>query len=94
VHGPMPLPVATKTTRLKRGTMRRTPKVGTPRTQSSVGGLSIMPLVQSPARETTREYPFMPGSGTVANPCHSKRGLREIRVNDPAMGVTECAGKR
>lgn len=68
--------------------MRRTPKVGMPRTQSSVGGLSIISLVQSPARETTREYPGLPGSGTVAKPCHSIRGLRDIRVKEPGMGVT------
>lgn len=88
-HGPIPLPVATKTTRLKRGTIRRTPNVGIPLTQRCFGGFWIWFVVQSPALDTTREYPFIPGSGTVAKPCHSMRGLSETRVKLPGMGVTE-----
>jgi hypothetical protein len=54
--------------------------VGIPRTYISVGGFSIKSEVQSPARETTREYPVFPGSGMVAKLCHSKRGDLEILV--------------
>lgn len=88
-HGPIPLPVATNTSLRNRGTILSTPHVGIPRTQSDVGGFSICLPVQSPARDTTKEYPFFPGSGTVANPCHSRRGLSEIRVNVPGTGVTK-----
>ena len=87
-QGPIPDPVATNTRRRKRGTMRRTPKVGIPRTHSSVGGFMICFVVQSPALLTTREYPFFPGTGTVAKPCHSVKGLSEIRVKLPGIGVT------
>lgn len=87
-QGPIPLPVATNTRRLKSGTILKTPQVGIPLTQSDVGGFSICLLVQSPARDTTSEYPFIPGSGTVAKPCHSIRGLSEIRVKVPGTGVT------
>ena len=68
--------------------MRKTPHVGIPRTHRCVGGFSICFDVQSPARETTSEYPFFPGSGIVANPCHSVRGLSETRVKLPGIGVT------
>lgn len=54
-QGPMPEPVATTTRRRKRGTIRSTPKVGTPRIHKCVGGLSICFAVQSPARLTTSE---------------------------------------
>jgi hypothetical protein len=82
------LPVATNTTRRNSGTIRKTPQVGMPRIHRWVGGSIICFEVQSPAFETTSEYPDFPGSGTVANPCHSIKGLSEIRVKVPGTGVT------
>ncbi len=86
-QGPIPEPVATITRRRNRGTIRSTPKVGTPRTHICAGGLSICFAVQSPALLTTKEYPFLPGSGTVANPCHSSNGSSDMRVKLPGIGV-------
>ena len=93
-QGPIPDPVATNTSLRNNGTIRNTPAVGMLRTHRCVGGLAITSDVQSPARETTSEYPFTPGSCTVANPCHSRRGLFAIRVKVPGTGVTGKAKTR
>ena len=85
-HGPIPLPVATSTTRLKRGKMRTTPQVGIPRTQTCVGGCSICLAVQSPARDTRSEWPRLSGTRIVAKLCHSIRGLSDICVARPGPG--------
>jgi len=86
-HGPIPDPVATNTRRRKRGTIRSTPNVGAPRTQSVDGGLSICFAVQSPALLTTKENPLLPGFVIVAKPCHSNKGLSDIRMKLPGIGV-------
>ena len=86
-HGPIPEPVATNTRRRKRGTIRSTPNVGAPLTQRVDGGLSICFAVQSPALLTTNENPLLPGFVTVANPCHSNKGLSDIRMKLPGIGV-------
>lgn len=82
-QGPIPEPVATRTTFLKRGAMARTPQAGIPRFQMCVGILDIVSPVQSPAFEMTREKPFVPGFAMVAKACHSRRGLREMRTAVP-----------
>lgn len=79
MHGPIPLPVETRTIFLKRGAMARTPEAGVPRVQSEVGGLSIIRPVQSPARETMSENPFLPGAKMAAKECHSMSGRSVIR---------------
>jgi len=56
------------------GAILRTPLVGIPRTQSLVGGFSIILEVQSPARETITENSSPSGSGMAAKLCHSLRG--------------------
>ena len=86
-HGPIPEPVATNTRRRKRGTIRSTPNVGAPLTQRIDGGLSICFAVQSPALLTTKKNPLLPGFVTVANPCHSNKGLSDIRMKLPGIGV-------
>jgi hypothetical protein len=45
-------------------------------------------LVQSPALETTIEYPLVPGSRMVAKLCQSMSGLEATRVNEPGRGVS------
>lgn len=76
--GPIPEPVATNTRWQKRGTIQSTPNVGAPQIQSVDGGLSICFAVQSPTLLTTKENPFLPGSVTVAKPCHSNKGSSDI----------------
>lgn len=86
MQGPIPLPVATRTRRRKRGATWINPMVGIPRTHISLGGFRIFFDVQSPARDTTKEKPGFPGSATVPKLCHSVRGLPEIRTKLPATG--------
>ncbi|XPS79445.1 hypothetical protein M3J09_011428 [Ascochyta lentis] len=56
-QGPIPEPVATRTTDLKSVAMRSTPHVGIPRTHRCAGARSIVRPVKSPARLTIREKP-------------------------------------
>jgi len=58
-----------------------------PLTQIFSGGFVIFLMVQSPALLTTMEYPFSPGTAIVANECHSKSGLSEMRAKLPGTGL-------
>jgi hypothetical protein len=68
-HGPMPEPVATRTTDLNNVAMRRTPQVGMPRMYMCVGADSMVRPVKSPARLTMSEKPLPLGFVMVAKPC-------------------------
>ncbi|KAI6765158.1 hypothetical protein HG531_012257 [Fusarium graminearum] len=85
-QGPIPEPVATRTTFLNRGAMARTPEAGVPRVQMDVGGFSMMRFVQSPALETTIEKPLPLGSGIAAKACHSTNGRSVMRTPRDEQG--------
>jgi len=75
-QGPIPDPVATRTTDLNNVAIRRTPHAGMPRTYMCDGARSIVRPVKSPARLTMSEKPLPLGLVIVAKPClHGSRQL-------------------
>lgn len=78
--GPMPAPVATSRTELKRGVKVRKLAVGGVRMYMCVGGCAMTSLVQSPAAEMMMSALKPSRDGTVAKACHSSSGERLKRA--------------
>lgn len=93
-QGPMPDPVATRTTFLNSGAIVKTPEASAPRVHSLCGCPSIVLRVQSPAFDTTIEKPFWPGLSIAAKACHSRNGLSDMRIALPAIGVSKSKCSR
>lgn len=88
-QGPIPEPVAINKILRKSLETWRTPQVGIPRIQISVGGLAITFEVQSPALDTTTEKSLLdPLSSRIeAKECHSSNGSKLIRTKHPGYVV-------